>query len=927
VLLLAAAAVAARAQEALPDDAEARMEAVRAFQEEQVTPAALIRNLRAAQRERDRAGRPAAAGALSRTALGRVPDGVWINLGPTRSDILSPPFADVGPEGQIAGRVRNVVPHPTEPGVLFLATSGGGVWKTYDGGASWEPLTDLVGSTSVGALAMDPQMPDILYLGLGDPFDAPQPGLTRTRDGGVTWDPIVFPTAVYGGAPFVAQRVRDIAVDPLGSAHVLVATDVGLFKWDGASAPVQLALPVASVGAAAWSIAWVGPDTWLVSGQGFDITPAGPVPQTLLKLWRSTDGGETWTDALGGLPAQDVLDLGRATLAAAPSTTRSGDASRVFLLAANALGSGARATKDLYRSEDGGRTWTALGLNGDYVPTNPILSQPTLDILAGQANYNQAIAVDPQDANAVIVGGQFSFAGSQDGGQTWTLLGEWAPQFTQSGLQYVHADLHAIAFSQADHQLYVGGDGGLFLVDVSPASPGSGRISDNLNLGMVTHLVYNIACAPDAPGWEGEQDFVIAGLQDNGTRLRNSLSAPGTFDQVLGGDGIGVAVSTAISGGVPVAILASQPLHTIRRSARGGLPGTWAVFMNGLPPPDSDSIPFFIRLVSDPTAPGGQTFLTFTFRPDRHVYRSRFGGPWARIDLGLIHHADNATHTDGITNSAFTDYAGNAVDFRYLAAHDNYSGVYAIAASSGSIYVTSDNGASWWGSAILGTSAQQNAIGLKSATGVAFDPGDPTGNRYWVGTEATTAFDTTLSAAANPPVQPVPDSLGHLLRTDDRGLNWTPVLGTGTAVLPNVPIASLKADPNDPNTLYVGTYVGLYKTTDGGQTFTRDPGLPLVKVTDICVAPGSSNMKVATYGRGIWQLNMGPGGLPAGAKGLGDLDFNQRLDGFDLLDLAAALGSTTASAAYRQEADLVGSTNAVDDSDLAAFLQKFGGRP
>ncbi len=100
-----------------------------------------------------------------------------------------------------------------------------------------------------------------------------------------------------------------------------------------------------------------------------------------------------------------------------------------------------------------------------------------------------------------------------------------------------------------------------------------------------------------------------------------------------------------------------------------------------------------------------------------------------------------------------------------------------------------------------------------------------------------------------------------------------------------------------------------------------------MKVTDICVAPGSSNMKVATYGRGIWQLNMGPGGLPAGAKGLGDLDFNQRLDGFDLLDLAAALGSTTASAAYRQEADLVGSTNAVDDSDLAAFLQKFGGRP
>src|SRR6266446_1848762 len=310
-LLLAAAALPARAQEVEPDDAEARMEAVRALQEEHVTPAALIRNLRTAQRERDRAGRPYAQGALTHNALSRVPDGVWINLGPTRSDILAPPLADVGPEGQIAGRVRNVVLHPTEPAVLFVATSGGGVWKTYDAGATWEPITDLVGSTSVGALAMDPQMPDILYLGLGDPFDSPQPGLTRTRDGGVTWDSIVFPTATYGGAPLIAQRVRDVAVDPLGSAHVLVATDVGLFKWDGASGPVQLPLPIESGGTSVWSIAWVGPGTWLASGQGLDITPAGPLPSPLLKLWRSTDDGETWRDALGGLPARDLTDLGR----------------------------------------------------------------------------------------------------------------------------------------------------------------------------------------------------------------------------------------------------------------------------------------------------------------------------------------------------------------------------------------------------------------------------------------------------------------------------------------------------------------------------------------------------------------------------------------------------------------------------------------
>ena len=86
-------------------------------------------------------------------------------------------------------------------------------------------------------------------------------------------------------------------------------------------------------------------------------------------------------------------------------------------------------------------------------------------------------------------------------------------------------------------------------------------------------------------------------------------------------------------------------------------------------------------------------------------------------------------------------------------------------------------------------------------------------------------------------------------------------------------------------------------------------------------------MKVATYGRGIWQLNLGAGGLAAGIRGRGDMDFNQQIDGFDLLDLVAAMGSTSQDAAYRQEADLAGTTNAVDDSDLSAFLSRVGGRP
>jgi hypothetical protein len=186
-------------------------------------------------------------------------------------------------------------------------------------------------------------------------------------------------------------------------------------------------------------------------------------------------------------------------------------------------------------------------------------------------------------------------------------------------------------------------------------------------------------------------------------------------------------------------------------------------------------------------------------------------------------------------------------------------------------------------------------------------------------------FDATPSAASNPATQPVPDDYGHLFFTSDGGGSWQSVTGAGT--LPNVPIESLKGDPNDPNVLYVGTFIGLYKSTDHGATFTRDFGLPFVKVTDICVSDDGSSLVVGTYGRGIWQLNPTAGGIAAGARGKGDLDFDQKLDGFDLIELVGALGTGNTSPSYPPEADLVGKSNQIDDADLAAFLARYGGRP
>jgi len=902
------------------DDAVARAAAKRALEEGEFTPEARFRMLQIARRERVRAGRTLVREEAAQALSAATSNGVWVNLGPTRSDVQ---FNGVVFQAQDSGRVRSIVPHPTEPGILYLATAGGGVWKTWDGGRSWEPITDQkVGSTAVGALAMDPEAPDILYLGLGDPFDTKQPGLFRSLDGGLFWEGPVLAVANNAGKPATAESVRDIAVDPVRSAHVLVATNVGLFVWDGVAAPQQAPLPLrsATATAAMWSVAWAGPSTWLASGQVFDAAAGGT--QGTLGLWRSIDDGQTWSDISNGLPAGDAAQIFRATLAVAPSTAISGETSRVFLLAAGANSAGA-FQKDLYRSEDGGKTFAGLDVNATRTPDNPIDVQQNLDLLQQQAAYNQAITVDPEDPNTVFIGGMFAAARSQDGGMTWSLIGDWLPAFDNSGLPYVHSDHHAMVFGMAGQKtLYFGTDGGLFAsTDATIAPPAQVHVSDQLNVGVVSHLVYQVACAKGTEEWAANPGFVVAGLQDNGTRVRNlaTASGPSTFDQAAGGDSIGVAVSRDILGATPAAVMSSSPLRGPLRSGTGGLAGSFVLFKPGLPAAGSPAIPFFIRIASDDAAPDGQTFLTFTDPPDSVVYRSVGADAWTSINGAHVH------SPDGTTGPTFKNYAGGRAVFHLIFTHPRAGGVYAVSASQGAIFVTPDGGATWNGTSVLGTNPQRRSLGIKGATGVAFDPTDPTGTRFWAASDSAEVFDATPSAASNPLSQPVPDDFGHLFFTSDGGQTWQTVTGGGT--LPNVPIESLKGDPNDPNILYVGTFIGLYKSIDHGATFTRDFGLPFVKVTDICVSGDGASLVVATYGRGVWQLNPTAGGLAAGARGKGDLDFNQVLDGFDLVDLVSALGTTSANPSYPREADLVGTANQIDDADLAAFLARFGGRP
>ncbi len=908
--LLCAVAGAGRAAPGFErDDPSARARALRELRGVP-DPAAQWRVLQEAGKQRDRYGVPAAAGSRQRQLTASPVQGsTFVNIGPGGASFE---FNGAKYLETDSGRARQIVAHPTDPGILYLATAGGGVWKTWDAGAHWEPITDALGTTAMGTLAMDPQNPDVLYLGFGDPFDVQRPGLVKSTDGGATWS---LPVQL-AAAGRIAGSVTDLKVDPQSSNVVLATTDIGLFRSADAGNSWQ-AIPLADSAGDTfffmWSLAWVGPSNWLLTGQQANpAKPAGPVQNVAqLVLWRSTDDGATWSVANAALPGGDALaaTAGRGTLATAASTLVQPATARVFLLAASLKGD---QQLDLYRSDDGGQTFFALGLNVHGTPRNPNVDQPDLNLGHAQSWYNQALTVDAAEPDLVFAGGDLSLLRSSDGGNSWEVLTNWLPVPQGVDLPYLHADLHSIALG-ADGAVYVGSDGGISVsADARTGAAPSIGFTSTRNRGLVTHLVFSVACAPES--WPAAlQGFVGGGLQDNGTRLRDGATT--SFDQVLGGDGIGLAVSAgthtdAALGSVPDVILASAEFK-IFRSTDGGQ--SWASFLGGM---GLATPPFFVRLARDVVGPDPQTFLTFTGNAPG-VYLSSAGSPWKNIS-GKLHWQDSNTDTTG-----FVTVDGGQIGLRNLATHPARAGVYAVV-SNKFAYVSADAGGGWLVSLQPAPAGTPAGTGVYLLSSVAFDPADPSGQSYYLTSRAMNLVDKQGNTSK------LPESFGHLYKTTDGGLHFASLGAQAVSAggLPFVPFVVVAVDPGAAQTLYVGTELGLYRSVDGGATWSRmgAGSLPLVEVSDLCISPGSKRLTAATYGRGFWQIGT-EGVDPAGLRGDGDTNFDQHIDGLDLIDLADAFGATEKSPGYRWQADLVGAVNAIDADDLAALLLKFGGQP
>jgi hypothetical protein len=893
-------------------------------------------------------------------SLATVQGLAWVNLGPTdaRFQYNGGLYNAVD-----SGRTTGIAVHPTQPNIVYTATAGGGIWKTFDFDSPeprWYPIAETLPNLAIGALAMDPRIPETLYAGLGDAFDVPGGQLVKTTTGGASWSAPVTLAGTYNQAgtplPVKASSVRSVAVDPLNSNIILAGTDVGLFRSTDAGQSFSLVdLPNAGtpVAEAIWSIvptgAVGGVSRWALSGvyaPAPGTTHPGPgLGDTSMPgdIWISTDAGATWSSrkVAGALP--EVL-AGRITLAAGTPSTAAVPRTVLYAQVASSLEySGA----GYWRSLDSGGSFVDITgtLGNTTLPADPTQSD-CLDVNTngGQAWYTAAIAVDPANDAHVLVGGSYCGLRTLNGlsdDPVWENISHWLPvsgsgDTAQGRLPYVHSDWHQLKVVRlASGYMAIAGTGGGLFVSRDVFNPGP--ISDETrswsapNRGIVSHQFHSVASGDPVTG---DPYVTYGGLQDNGTRFRDT--APGatasTFNQVIGGDGLGAVVSRTPANTVYWSSTPYVPRFCDPDTYDCNQGSNWSFdspLLDGPLPCADDFPPFFTSLATIPTASTDPAVLNIT---DLGVYRL-VGDPAQRQAEGKVWRL--------LGNPAVTDGSGACtVDLlhRAVVASTNVDGLYGVALSDGRFRVTSNcllaadpSTCTWQLSAPLGVDLDTSGSitpeeRVSYTSNLDFPPG-PTGKPVGM------VYVASSAAPVNEAGAPVPAALGHLFRTGDGGATWQPLKGNGTGQdLPNVPIHVVRYDPGDSTnaTLYVGTDLGVYRTSDGGATWERfGRGMPMVKVTDLFISQTGALMRAATFGRGLWEIY--PSATAAkGVPGTGDWDRNQQIDFLDLLSTANRLGTTPATTVapfYDWNQDLKGTVNTIDDEDLDQLLSRFGGRP
>ena len=700
---------------------------------------------------------------------------------------------NIGP-ALMSGRIADLAIHPDDSSTWYVAVGSGGVWKTVNAGVTWTPLFDNQGSYSIGCLTLDPQRPEVVWVGTGENVSGRHvgwgDGVYRSPDGGKTWQNLGLEES---------EHIAKIIVHPEDSDRVWVAAEGPLwhdagddgergvfFTEDGGQTWTRILDPGPGIGVTDLEMDPTDPDVLYAASYErrrhvWGFVAGGPGSG----LHKSTDGGRTWRRLKTGLPAGDVGKIGLAISTVDPSVLYAS-------LEADA------DTKGLYRSADGGASWekrssyTSSGTGGHYYQ----------ELYASPHRLDQIYQMDVW------------LHVSEDGGHSFRKLG---------GADK-HSDNHAMAFDPRDPEhLIVGTDGGIYETFDHGKT---WRFVENLPLTQS----YKLAVEPgDRPG-----DLfydVLIGTQDNGTQLgpARTTNVHGIRNQdwtvPVSADGYDCAFDPdepdLIYGEWQVGSLVrydrrtGQQLFIQPQPAAGEAPERW----------NWDS-----PLELDPHRPGRLYFGS------QRVWQSDDRGlSWTAVSGDLSRGTPRyempffgrVQSVDSLWDHRAMSVYGTTTS---LSASPRVEGLLYAGTDDGLLQVTEDGGGSWRRAAAW--------------------QGVP--KRVFVNeVKASRHRDGRVYAVLDG--HKLGDFRPLVMRSDDHGRSWTAIAGD----LPAKHVAwSLVEDPKVEDLLYLGTEFGLFVTFDGGDRWLAlRGGVPTIAFRDVEFQESADDLVAASFGRGVFVLD------------------------------------------------------------------------
>ena len=689
-------------------------------------------------------------------------------------------WRNIGP-ANMGGRINDFAVVEADPNIVFAATASAGVWRTTNNGVTWEPVFDEQPVSSIGDIAVAPSDPSIVWVGSGESNNRQSSswgnGVYKSTDGGDSWTNVGLEDTLHIGR-IVIHPTNPEVVYVAATGHLWGPNDDrGLYKTtDGGQTWTNTLFIDRDTGMTDVAMDPVSPGTLYAASYqrrrtAFGFSGGGPGSG----IYKTTNGGESWRRLTDGLPdgitGRVGLDIYRS------------DPRIVYAVVQNANGG-------MFRSDDRGESWTRMS------DTNP------------RPMYYSQIRIDPLNDQRIWAAGA-RMVYSQDGGKT----------FVDDWVQTIHGDFHALWINPADsNHMLAGSDGGVHY------SYDRGRTWDFVNT-MALGQFYEI-------GYDMETPYnIYGGLQDNGswggpvrTLYRRGITNEDWF-RVGGGDGF----YTQVDPNDPTTLYVESQNGNVSRldletSERKSI----------RPEPEDESERYRFDWNS-PILISPHNSQTIYYGGNRLFKSTDRGDTWTTTDdlskdqdrdempiMGVEVTDDTPSRHDGI--STF----GQIIS---ISESPRREGVLYVGTDDGNVQVSQDGGTSW-----------QEVAGLI--------PDLPEGT-YVSRVQASYHADTRVYATMDG--HRSDDYSVYVYVSEDSGDSWR-------SLASNIPdghtMNVIREHPRNENLLVLGGEFGAYITINRGEEWHQIKGaVPTVPVDDIAIHSRDNDLILGTHGRSIWVLD------------------------------------------------------------------------